>query len=220
MNTHALADIIEGLANCLRDGLKDLTKKDFAQVVFLFRQLPDQPLKTFFSSVEKAFATLGSASDLVEKIKRCRECQGEEADELWKKIEKVKMADLQAILKAFNKKTGKKKEESLAAVRLLLFEEVSPKPIEQLPFTMQPTPVQAVENGYREYCTIRDSLKNLSVSDLRSRFQAIGQLEKSALEEICSRLGYKFVGTKEEIAQQLLSTLEGMKVSQMRTEEI
>lgn len=214
MNTHALADMLEGLANCLGDGLKDGTKKDFAQAASFFRQVPDQPLKTFFSTVEKAFATQGGASELVEKIKACREGRGELVDELWKKIEKLKVPDLQTILKAFNKKAPKKKDDNLAAVRSLLFEGTNPRPTEQS------MPLQAVENGFREYCAIRDSLKQLSVSELRSRFQAIAQLDKPALEGVCSRLGYNFVGTKEEIAQQLLSTLEAMKVSQMRTEEI
>ena len=60
----------------------------------------------------------------------------------------------------------------------------------------------------------------LTIDELRTRFEPIRAYSKTVVEEIAAKLGYRFDGTKTDIGNRLLQTLEGLCVSRARADLI
>jgi hypothetical protein len=219
VTTHELAGLLEHLRDGLGAALQKRTGEEFAEAAEAFRALPDKSLKEFAKDVQKAAAAAGGGSErLVERIRACRTGGGEAVDLVMKDVNKLKQADLQALLRALGQNPGKNKvTENRALVQRLL-----QTPADGEPATAAPPDGAAerqVEDGYRRMQELRDA-PALSIEDLRARFAPVRQYPKPILDGIARRLGYSLSGSRDEVAEQLLQTLERMRISQMRGDVI
>lgn len=219
MTTHELAGLLEHLRDGLGAALQKRTSDEFAEAAGAFRALPDKSLKEFAKDVQRSAAAAGGGPEqLVERIRACRSGGGEPVDRVMKDVAKLKQADLQALIRALGQNPGKNKvTENKALVQRLL----------QSPAAGEPAPPDwaegatggQIEDGYRHMQELRDA-KGLSIEELRARFAPVRQYPKAVLDGIAGKLGYSFPGGRDDVAEQLLQTLERMQISQMRGDVI
>jgi len=77
---------------------------------------------------------------------------------------------------------------------------------------------EAIEAAHRLYQQLASS--NNTIEELRARFQPLADARKPVLVGVAAKLGYRTDATREEIAERLLQTLEGLNVSRVRNEPI
>ena len=77
---------------------------------------------------------------------------------------------------------------------------------------------EAIESAHRLNQQLASS--NNTIEELRARFQPLADARKPVLVGVAAKLGYRTDATREEIAERLLQTLEGLDVSRVRNELI
>jgi hypothetical protein len=219
VTTHELAGLLEHLRDGLGEALQKRTGDEFAEAAEAFRSLPDKSLKEFAKDVQKAASPAGGGVErLVERVRVCRAGGGESVDQVMKDVNKLKQAELQALLRAFGQNPGKNKvTENKAQIQRLLQTPAGAEPA--APATAHGAPDRQIDHGYRRMQELRDA-PDLSIEGLRAEFAPIRQYPKAVLDGIARKLGYNFPGGKDEVADQLLQTLERMRISQLRGEVI
>jgi hypothetical protein len=219
VTTHGLAGLLEHLREGLGAALKDAAARELTEAAAAFRELPDQSLKGLVKALQKLAAPADGAGSerLAERISACRAGRGESVDQVMKDISKLRQPALQALLRKLGQNPGKNKvAENKSLVRRLL---ETPADASQPPPAADEATARQVDAGYRLIQELRDA-PTLSIEDLRARFAVVRQYPKVVLDEIARKLGYDFPGGKDEVANQLLLTLERMRISQMRGEVI
>lgn len=217
MSTHDFARILEHLVEGLGVALKSEAAKGFGEVATALRSEPEQALKDFLKQIRgaasgKATAQGGSkAAELVERIRAVREGRDESAGEVIAATDKLKLAELKEVLKAFGVSGKRTLVENKALVRGLMGSQGTSGD--------QTSPDLSEDDVFRMFCQLKDS-QGFSIGEIRQRFEVIRQQPKAVLENLARRLGYHFDGGKDEIASRLLQTLEGMRLSEMRGEAI
>jgi hypothetical protein len=214
MNAENVADLVEGVARGLGDGLKASAAQELTALAGLLRRYGGRPVKEFVAFVEKAFAgDRDSVPALVERIQSARAGGGEPAADLQAVLKKLTVAPLKSVAKALGVPAGRTKADTLAALQSFIAGGPAAGP-----GAGGGRDPGAADRGYREYEAIQRDLSGLSIEEIRVRFRPILELAKPDLEEIARRLGYTSVGgSREEIARQLLSVLERKKTSQVQT---
>jgi hypothetical protein len=219
VTTHELAGLLDHLRDGLGPALQKRTGEEFAEAAEAFRSLPEKTLKEFAKDVQKSAAAAGGGVErLIERIRAFRAGGGEPVDQVMKDVNKLKQADLQSLIRALGQNPGKNKvTENKALVHRLL-----QAPAEDGPATAAAADggfERQIEDGYRLMQQLRDA-PALSIEELRSGFAAVRQSPKAVLDGIARKLGYSFSGGRDEVADQLLQTLERMRISQMRGDVI
>jgi hypothetical protein len=134
-------------------------------------------------------------------------------------VGQLTVPQMKDVLKAFGQKGTTSRDGNLDRLRGI----VRPgggEPATEASTPQRPTADPAlVEQGVQTYLRLRDT-KGLSIADVRTQFEPIRHYPKAVVEEISRRLGYTPDGSREEIANRLLSNLEAIKMSQLRGDMI
>ena len=77
-----------------------------------------------------------------------------------------------------------------------------------------------MDRAFAQYASIRDHLRDLTISDVRQHFEVLRQLDDRVLAGLLNRLGYTSSGSKNELAQRLLANLERMHVTETQRKAI
>jgi hypothetical protein len=172
------------------------------------------------SGVKKALRDLvkdlqkanGGVQTLAERLRAAKEGR-EPANTVLALVQKLKSPELKELLNALGQPSRGTMAENHQTIQAWLG-------------TSQPAPAAVanghqddVEAGHRLYCELRDN-GHLSIDELRERFQPIAAYPKTVIEAITAKLGYRFEGNKQDIANRLLQTLEGLYVSRARADLI
>ena len=215
MNTDDLALLFDGMAKGMQSGLKPTAKVELEKLGAMFRRFPNQTATEFVKFVDDAFRKeRNSVPALVERIRAFREGGGEPFDEIWAGIESTKPAgNLAKILKGLGTKPGKRKDENLQRLRNLLQGGGDLAPPSGVPD-------DEAEKEFQEYCWIRENIATLSLEEIRNRFNAIAAQGKPVMAAVLRKLGYHTSGSKQDLEDRLLGTLEMMKISHERTKSI
>ncbi len=158
-----------------------------------------------------------SVPALVERI-RAVQAGGEPADAVLAEVGHLTVPQMKDVLKAFGQKGTTTRDGNLDRLRGIV------RPgggnAAEAATQQRPTPDPAlVEQGVQTFLRLRDT-KGLSIPDVRTQFEPIRHFPKAVVEEISRRLGYTPDGSREEIANRLLSNLEGIKMNQLRGDMI
>jgi hypothetical protein len=222
MTTHELAGLLEHLRDGLGPAMKDGAGREFADVAGTFREMLDKPLREFVKDLQKLSASVGGSvglDRLVERIRASRTGSGESADHVMKEVNRLKQAELQALIRALGNNPGKNRvAENRAVVRKLLEANMG-TPEESAGTNVAGSVDGQVAYGLRVFRELRDA-PSLSIEDLRARFAPLRQSPRAVLHGIAHELGYDFPGGKDDIAEHLLQMLERMRISQLRGDVI
>ena len=218
MTTHELAELLDHLRIGLGAAMQKRTGDEFAEAAEAFRALPEKALKELAKDLQTIAAPAGGGPGqerLLERIRLCGAGNGEPLEQVMKDVSKLKQPELQALIRALGQNPGKNKvPENKAWVRRFL--ETPSDGRDPIPSIQTGgAPERQIEDGCRRMRELQDA-PALSIEDLRARFAAIRQYPKAILDGIARKLGYAFSGGRDEIADQLLQTLERMRISQLR----
>ncbi len=208
MTTHDLARMLTHLRDGFGSGLKNDAVKDMSEAADAFLAMPDKSLRDIVKDLQKAG---GSADALIQQILAAKEAGGP-ADAILALVQKLKLPDLKAVVKALNQPVKKTLKDNRDLIQAFLRSE---------------SPAPAETNGshddtlaaYRLYCDLRDT-PNLTIDDLRARFAPLRDARKPILIALAEKLGYSSGGSADDIADRLQQTLEGLCVSRVRAELI
>lgn len=224
MTTHELAGLLDCLRQGFGDGLKQATKDALSEASEAFRELPSKTLKELVKEIKSkpgAGSSKKAEVDVPQLIARVRMVRAGTlpATEVEKELELLKNPQLKEILVSFGSKGTTKTEENRVRARALLVHTPNgPTPSPEL----ISTPVvdqNLVEQGVELYTRLRDT-QGLSILEVRAQFEPIRHYPKPVVEEISRRVGYTPYGTRDEVANRMLSNLEGIKLHQRRGEMI
>jgi len=214
MTTHEVAQWFDGLRNWLGDSLNKTAVKNLAEISDAFRELPEKPFREFVKDIKYS---QGGVAPLVEQINALRNGAGGSADSIITRINSLKPAELKEVAKDFGipvKRTG---AENKALLRHFIENLNGHNGSSSSATSAKVSDVsQEIDDGFKSYCELRSSLSNMTIEELRSRFEPFRRFSAAVLEGIAQRLGYRFSGSKEDVYRQLLQTLEGMNMSQFR----
>jgi len=220
MTTHEVACLFDALRTGLGASLKANVALEYEEVAQTFRDLPDQPLKTFMTQVRKSFNPPAAPNgkkqpiDIDNLVMRIRDVTTNPSD-----IESLKLeigilteAQLKAILSQFGLKAARGKPKHQQKVLDLLT-----------------TPIQDISQPNQENELIEQSVRlfeelkadpEVTIEQIRSRLEPIRHYPKAVVEEISRRVGYSADSTREKTYERMLSNLEGIKMSQLRSKMI
>jgi len=225
VKTHELADFLDHLRAGLDAGLTAPTKVAFQEAASAFREIPNQTLKAFVKQIQDRPSTNGSGSGraaavdvgkLIERINRVRAGQ-ESAEAAMEEVKKLKAAGLEEILVNFAQPKAGTIPIKVEKIRKLLIPQAPTSNGHAKHNTADDDAL--IEQGLQLYRRLRDS-NDLSIEDIRSQFRPVFQYPKSVVEEILRRLDLTPDGTREAMANHLLSILEGLKMSRLKSEWI
>jgi hypothetical protein len=188
-------------ANLKTDAAKAMTEAAEA-----FQSLPEKPLRDLVKDLQKS----NSGPDaLVQQILEAKAGHGA-SDTLLKTINKLKGADLKPLLGALHlPATGKVADQKTALLAFMSGAAAAPEANGDH---------EAIEAAHRLYQQLASS--NNTIEELRARFQPLADARKPVLVGVAAKIGYRTDATREEIAERLLQTLEGLNVSRVRNELI
>jgi len=238
MTTHQLATLIEHLRQGFGESLAIRAGNDLTEIVAVFRELPDQPLKDLAKSLRKANAPpptpTGNASPstgvsgpgAIERIRAIRNGTIPVTEGV--DVGRLTNPQLKDVLREFGQAVSGTKPELVARIRQLCVPTATPNnPAPTAPPAVPTTEPRetgefdprAVEEGVRIYSELRDDRK-LTIADVRAGFEKLRTYPKSVVEEISRRLKYTPFGSRTDILDRLLSNLEGIKMSQYKMDQI
>jgi hypothetical protein len=216
LTTHELAGLLAHLAEGLGLALKDTAKRELVDAAAAFRELPSMSMKEVGKILRKPEVGGVDQAAIGDRVRACREGTGESVDQLMKDINKLKLPELKALLTALGQDPGKGTVAKLKTnIRGLL--ETS------LPPGASPPHVETTDGQIEEGCRLMEDLRTaplLTIEDVRTRFEAIRRQPRHVVEGIARKLGYEFSGGKDAIADELLQTLERMRISKLHAENI
>ena len=121
MKTHELATLLQRLADALAPSLKGDASKALTDLAGLLKTYPDQPVTSFGAFLNDALMKdRNNPAALVERIRQTTAGVGENREDLWKSIEKLKATDLALVLKGLGQPAGKAKADRIESLRRLL----------------------------------------------------------------------------------------------------
>jgi hypothetical protein len=186
--------------------LKTDAAKAMTEAAEAFQSLPEKPLRDLVKDLQKSNA---GPDALVQQILEAKAGHGA-SDTLLKTINKLKGADLKPLLGALHlPTTGKVADQKTALLAFINGAAAAPE---------SNGDHEAIESAHRLYQQLASS--NNTIEELRARFQPLADALKPVLVGIAAKLGYPTDATREEIAERLLQTLEGLNVSRVRNELI
>jgi hypothetical protein len=219
MTTHEFARWVDGLRDWLGDGLNKTLAKSLSDFSEAFRDLPDKSLKDLVKDLKALQSAACAVGPLIADMKALHNGEAASADKTLARIDKMKLPELKEICKALALTPKRTISENKALLRSFVEgAHVAKAPANGPPMIAAGS--DEIEEGYQEYSGLKNSLASVTIPELRARFDSFRRFSKAALEGIARRLGYHFTGSKEELFNRLLQTLEGMKISQVRGEII
>ena len=206
MTTHELARMLTHLRDAFGPSLKTDAVQGMTDAANAFQSLPEKSLKEVVKDMQK---TAGSASLLVEQILAAKQGNGA-ADAVIAAVQKLKGDDLKAVLSALHLPKKGKVPDQKATITAFI------KAAPHLPDIHGDA--EAIEAAYGLYQDL--SRSNLDIHELRERFQPLREAGKTILIGVAEKLRHRTDGSREEIANRLLNTLEGLCVSRVKNELI
>lgn len=190
--------------NQLLDGYKDLAA--LAQVL---EQFPGQSVaETMKGVVALLQKERKSVPRLKIRLQQFRQQAGEEEESLRQDLKSLSVTELKSLLKDLGSKADNKQQALDLLDKYMQGEDL-------------PDPNTAkIQTVFENFQGIYNDIPNLSIAEIRNRFEPIRREPKAILEGLANKLERQFRGTKTEIADQLLGILEGVKGSQVQTELI
>jgi len=225
MTTHELAHLLDHLQIGLGSSLK--ARSGFAEVIEVFRELPNQSLKELAKSLRKAHAPptgkAKTSNTVPQVIDQIRAIRAGSAPATPLELAQLNVNQLKEILRAFQQPDKGKKLALLARVQQLVTVSDASAPSHAAnplaPAPLSEADLIAVEEGLRLFTELRDN-KALSLTEVRAEFERLRQYKKPVIEEISRRLNYTPHGSQKEMLDRLLANLESIKMSQYRTDQI
>jgi hypothetical protein len=206
MTTHELAGMLSHFRDAFGPNLKTDAAKAMTEAAEAFQSLPEKPLRDLVKDLQKSNA---GPDALVQQILEAKAGHGA-SDTLLKTINKLKGADLKPLLGALHlPTTGKVADQRTSLLAFINGAAAAPE---------SNGDHEAIESAHRLYQQLASS--NNTIEELRARFQPLADARKPVLVGIAAKLGYRTDATREEIAERLLQTLEGLNVSRVRNELI
>jgi hypothetical protein len=209
MTTHELARVLTHLRDGFGASLRVDAVTDLTEAATALQALPDKALRDLAKDMQTAN---GGVQILAERL-RAAKGDAEPANAVLALVQKLKAPELKELVKALGQPSRRTMAENHQAIQAWLG-------------TSHAAPAAAanghqddVEAGYRLYCQLRDN-GHLSIDELRQRFQPIAAYPKTVIEAVAAKLGYRFEGNKQDVANRLLQTLEGLYVSRARADLI
>jgi hypothetical protein len=207
MTTHELARMLTHFRDAFGLSLKADAAKSMSEAADAFQSLPERPLRDIVKDMQKPS---GGPHPLVQQILDAKQGNGSR-DFVVSAVQKLRGADLKAVLTSLHLPTRGKVGEQKAAILAFIME-----PAHQA--SEANDDLEAIESAYRIYQELSDS--EMSIEELRERFRPLRDSSKSVLVGVAEKLNYRTDGSREDIANRLLQTLEGLCVSRVKNELI
>lgn len=206
MTTHELAGMLSHFRDAFGANLKTDAAKAMTEAAEAFQSLPEKPLRDLVKDLQKSNA---GPDALVQQILEAKAGAGA-SDPLRKTINKLKGADLKPILTALHLPTaGKVGDQKASLIAFISGASATPE---------SNGDHDEIESAHRLYQQLAST--DCTIEELRVRFQPLADARKPILVGVAAKLGYRTDATREEIADRLLQTLEGLNVSRVRNELI
>jgi hypothetical protein len=226
MTTHELAKLIDSLRLAFGDNLKKSTSDSMTEAAVAFRELPDQNLRAFLTSVRRApdpqpatgrggRAAAPATADLIEQIRAVR--AGTAPAGTIVDLAPLKKDALKEIAKAFGQPVSGTNPELVSRIRALCVRTDEPNPVpEPQPPAFDQAAVDVALVLHKQISADR----KLSLQEVRAQFEPFRHLPKPVVEEVCRQIGFSAIGSREDLLDRLLKGLENLKMNQHRADSI
>lgn len=219
MNTQDFAQVIEGMAAGFGRGLKERDRNELLKTAALFRRFRDQSLANFVEFVEEILRKeRGSVTALTDRIRNVGKDAEDSSEAILKDVQRLPAGDLTELLRAIGEDASGNKQQKLDRLRTVVGGNHPPRANGTPQANGQLN--DEIQHTYQEYQSIERALDRLSYEEIRARFAPIAQKPKRVLEGVLQRVGYNALGSKEELAERLLSGLEMIKRIKVQTDRI